>query len=153
MGGNPRVYGGEFHADVGTVRTPHRGGDLATLRPHQEPRPTTVAHIRPGSDHRAANGTAGSGERQAARQDHGAGAHRLGEVVEENIFFDTPERSLLSIQSGLRLRINRDVSSDRQSIVLTFKGRAAAGELKMREEIEVVVNSAEHTIALLARLG
>ena len=40
----------------------------------------------------------------------GAGARRVGEVVEENIFFDTPARSLLSAKSGLRLRIDSDVS-------------------------------------------
>jgi len=82
-----------------------------------------------------------------------AGAGRIREVVEENIFFDTPARSLLSAGSGLRLRINRDSPTGKESFVVTYKGAQAASHVKMREEIEVSVSSAPETIALLSRLG
>src|SRR5438105_717581 len=81
-----------------------------------------------------------------------AGASRVGEVVEANVFLDTPAHSLLSAQSGLRLRINHDVATRQESITLTFKGPPAAGELKMREEFEIVVQSAIQTLAILSRL-
>ena len=82
-----------------------------------------------------------------------AGAHRVGEVVEENIFFDTPDHALRAGGNGLRLRRNRDTSTGRDTYVITFKGPVAAGELKVREEIEVTVDARQQAIDLLDRLG
>jgi adenylate cyclase class 2 len=82
-----------------------------------------------------------------------AAAQRVGEVVEENIFFDTPDQSLRASGNGLRLRRNRDTSTGQDNYVITFKGRVAAGELKVREEIEVTVDVRQNAIDLLDRLG
>src|SRR5439155_26546781 len=55
--------------------------------------------------------------------------------------------------NGLRLRRNRDESTGEDTYVITFKGPVAAGDLKVREEIELTVDSRRNTIDLLARLG
>jgi adenylate cyclase class 2 len=81
------------------------------------------------------------------------GAKRAGEVLETNTFFDTPDRSLMGSDCGLRLRSSRDVTSGAEKIVLTFKGPRAEGRVKRREEIEVKVDSLAATADLLARLG
>src|SRR4051794_33837642 len=82
-----------------------------------------------------------------------AGARRAGEVVEENIFFDTRDHALRAGGNGLRLRRNRDTSTGEDRYVITFKGPVAAGELKVREEIEVTVDDRQNAIDLLERLG
>src|SRR5438105_877599 len=82
------------------------------------------------------------------------GAKRVGEVMETNIFFDTPDRALLASDCGLRLRRARDLErggDDR--LVLTYKGPRGEGEVKRREEIEVAVDRMEPTVKLLEHLG
>ncbi len=81
-----------------------------------------------------------------------AGAARVGEVMETNIFFDTEDRSLLAADQGLRLRINRDPAGG-ELIILTFKGPRQHGVLKSREEIELRVDSEENAALMLERLG
>ena len=82
-----------------------------------------------------------------------SGARRVKEVLETNTFFDTPERSLLSQDKGLRLRRARDAADGKQSFVVTVKGPQQKGELKNREESEVGVDDGDDAIRLLAALG
>ena len=85
------------------------------------------------------------------------GAKRVGEVMEINIFFDTPDRSLLASDCGLRIRCSRDITAHGakgcEKLVLTYKGPRGEGDVKRREEIEVGVDSIEGATAVLDRLG
>jgi predicted adenylyl cyclase CyaB len=81
------------------------------------------------------------------------GATRLSEVLETNIFFDTADRVLLGSDCGLRLRCSRDVHSHSDRLAISFKGPRGEGPVKTREEIEMIVDTQEAAIDLLARLG
>ena len=81
------------------------------------------------------------------------GARHARDVLETNTFFDTPDRTLLAGDQGLRLRRARDAALGMDSIVVTFKGPAANGQLKRREEIEFSVSDAHAARHLFERLG
>ncbi|HEY1684772.1 MAG TPA: class IV adenylate cyclase [Tepidisphaeraceae bacterium] len=81
------------------------------------------------------------------------GAVRLGQRDETNIFFDTPDRRLLAADKGLRLRHQRDLATQHDQFILTFKGPNLPGPLKQREERELTIESATSAIALLKSLG
>lgn len=81
------------------------------------------------------------------------GASRLGHWLETNLFFDSANRALVASDQGLRLRKNQDLASGSVQYILTYKGRRQRGPLKRREEIEVSVDQADSTVALLERLG
>ena len=85
------------------------------------------------------------------------GGKRVGEVMETNIFFDTPDRALLASDCGLRVRCSRDLaahgSAGCEKLVLTYKGPRGEGDVKRREEIEVGVDSIDAATAVLDRLG
>jgi adenylate cyclase class 2 len=80
------------------------------------------------------------------------GATRVGEALETNVFFDTPDRALLASDCGVRLRRSRDHSGHEQ-LVITYKGPRGEGEVKSREEIEVGVGHFDPAVTLLERLG
>lgn len=82
-----------------------------------------------------------------------AGAGRIGQFLETNIFFDTEDRSLLAADQGLRLRINRNLESTFEQYIMTFKGPRLQGSLKTRQEQELVVTDPDAAAALLSRLG
>jgi adenylate cyclase class 2 len=82
------------------------------------------------------------------------GAQRVGEVIETNIFFDTPDRAMLAADRGVRIRRSRDtegVAKDR--IKITYKGPRGEGAVKRREEIEIAVDRLDNAISLLEQLG
>src|SRR6185436_7155127 len=82
------------------------------------------------------------------------GAQRVGEVIETNIFFDTPDRGLLASDCGLRIRRKRDVTgSKKDELIITYKGARSEGPVKKREEIEVIVDRLDNATKLLERLG
>ena len=81
------------------------------------------------------------------------GAAPAGSHFEVNTFFDTAERGLLSRGEGLRLRLNRDVATARETYVVTYKGRRLPGPLKSREEIEFDVAPGAAATDLFERLG
>jgi adenylate cyclase class 2 len=83
----------------------------------------------------------------------GRGARRVKRTNETNVFFDTEDRSLGAAGQGLRLRTNRDADSGRATHVITHKGPLQAGQLKSREETEVVVDDPVATTRLFERLG
>lgn len=81
------------------------------------------------------------------------GAKRAGTVLETNTFFDTPDRSLLSLDKGLRLRRSKDISTSVERFVITVKGPAQKGALKSRDEAEVNVEEGDGAAAVLQALG
>jgi predicted adenylyl cyclase CyaB len=76
----------------------------------------------------------------------------LGQALETNIFLDTAERALLSADCGLRVRRSRKADG-REKRVVTYKGPRGEGQVKQREEVEVVVDSLDSAVLLLDRLG
>ena len=82
-----------------------------------------------------------------------AGAAGPVEHFELNTFFDTEDRSLLAADEGLRLRLDRVVSSGSEKHIITYKGPRQLAALKSREELEVEVSHAEAATQLLERLG
>lgn len=79
-------------------------------------------------------------------------AEPLGEFVQDDMFFDSPDRQLLAGDRGLRLRTLEGGGSSRR-YVLTYKGARQAGALKQREEIEVGLDDPQAMIEVLDRLG
>ena len=81
------------------------------------------------------------------------GAQHVGEVMETNTFFDTPDRALLASDCGLRLRHTRNGATRQEKYVLTYKGPRGEGQVKKREEIEVGVDRADAAEQMMERLG
>jgi adenylate cyclase class 2 len=81
------------------------------------------------------------------------GAASIGQYEETNTFFDTPARTLLAADQGLRLRRKRDLATKGEQFILTFKGPCQTGPLKTREERELLVASDTDAVALLHSLG
>jgi adenylate cyclase class 2 len=84
---------------------------------------------------------------------HECAAEHVGEFLEINSFFDTEDRSLLAADEGLRLRQRRDLATNDEAFILTFKGPRQHGPLKSREEIELTVGSGHDAMDLLLSLG
>ena len=80
-------------------------------------------------------------------------AQLIGQHHETNIFLDTPDKKLLSADSGLRLRRNHNFQNNKTQFVLTFKGPRLPGQVKARQEYETEVSSDENTLSLLSCLG
>src|SRR4051812_38236355 len=81
------------------------------------------------------------------------GAIKVGEFVETNTFFDTEDRSLLAADRGLRIRQNRNTATGKEQFILTLKGPRLHGQLKSREETEVIVADARTMTSVLEQLG
>jgi adenylate cyclase class 2 len=81
------------------------------------------------------------------------GATRLRACMELNTFFDTPQRTLLAQDKGLRVRETCDFETGGERHVVTYKGPQQDGALKNREEIEFVADDGEQASLLLQRLG
>lgn len=81
------------------------------------------------------------------------GAQRIGSFAETNTFFDTEDRSLLTADKGLRLRLNRNTETGHEDHIITYKGPRQPGPLKTREEVELTVDGATEATRLFERLG
>lgn len=82
------------------------------------------------------------------------GARPLGSVLETSRIFDTPQRTLLVADCGLRLRSSQPLqATSAPCATLTYKGPRARGAPKMREEIETAVGDAQAAGEILRRLG
>jgi adenylate cyclase class 2 len=81
------------------------------------------------------------------------GARRVKRTNETNVFFDREDGSLRAGGEGLRLRTNQDAESGKATHVITHKGPLQPGQLKSREETEVVVDDPAATTRLFERLG
>jgi len=87
----------------------------------------------------------------AALREHNATS--LGEHIETDTFFDTPDRALLAADKGLRLRVALDVKTNKNEALLTHKGPVGLGPLKKRQETQTVVANAEAMAKILEQLG
>ncbi|MEM8874747.1 MAG: class IV adenylate cyclase [Planctomycetota bacterium] len=81
-----------------------------------------------------------------------AGATRLGEVMETNMFFDTEDRELTAGDNGLRLR-RKKTENGTEKFVVTFKGPRINSEIKQREELEFGVTDGPASRKLFEKLG
>jgi len=81
------------------------------------------------------------------------GASSLGEHIETDTFFDTPDRTLLAADKGLRLRVALDVKTNKTEALLTYKGPVAHGELKKRQEIQTPLADPHAMAMLFEQLG
>ncbi len=82
------------------------------------------------------------------------GAKRSAHVLETNRIFDTADGRLRSSDCGLRLRTCRSLGDKQQLYAtLTYKGPRAAGEMKIREEVETVVLNPSASMTILQHLG
>ncbi|MCC7409118.1 MAG: class IV adenylate cyclase [Phycisphaeraceae bacterium] len=89
---------------------------------------------------------------EAALSAHGGVRGRA--AVEENLFFDTREGTLKSMDQGLRVRVCRPAGGrGKASATITHKGPRARGVIKSREEIELEISDAAVAGELFARLG
>ncbi len=82
-----------------------------------------------------------------------AGAESLGTVLEENTYFDTPDGTLRRSDCGLRIRTVKPTGGGAERSVLTYKGPCREGELKIRREEEIDIDSPDSARAILAGLG
>ena len=82
-----------------------------------------------------------------------AGATIVGEYLERNVFFDTEDRSLLTADQGLRIRLAQGIGGGEPVCTITFKGPRLHGQLKSREETEVTVGNYDDAVTLLKCLG
>lgn len=80
-------------------------------------------------------------------------AHLRARLLETNVFLDLPDGALRAADRGLRVRHERDLQDDRETVIITHKGPRLAGDVKQREETELTCESLEDAIALLAVLG
>ncbi len=83
----------------------------------------------------------------------GVSATFVGEYLERNVFFDTEDRSLLTADEGLRVRLATDSGGSNHVCTITFKGPRLHGVLKSREETELIVSDFDDAVALLKCLG
>jgi adenylate cyclase class 2 len=81
------------------------------------------------------------------------GATENGDLLEVNTFFDTPDRSLLKRDSGLRLRTASSLWQKQSRHVLTFKGPRQDRAFKARREIEFEVSDSALAREFLEALG
>jgi len=75
------------------------------------------------------------------------GGRFLREVTQEDLYFRHPCRDLRDRDEALRLR------KEEGRCILTFKGRRLGSGVKMREEVEVVVDDGGAAATILKRLG
>lgn len=80
-------------------------------------------------------------------------ATRVASVTETNLFFDRPDRSLLSTNRGLRIRLERDTDTGSTSGLLTYKGPPTDSPLRPREAFDVAIDPPDQAIALVQALG
>jgi len=85
------------------------------------------------------------------------GAQRLFWTVQRDEYFDTPRRSLLSSDQGVRLRLIRQVRPDKAApdsqFQLTYKGPRRAGAVKSRVEHQMRLEDPQAMADLLGALG
>ncbi|MBN1344002.1 MAG: class IV adenylate cyclase [Phycisphaerae bacterium] len=82
-----------------------------------------------------------------------AGAERVGCVLETNTIFDSPDRTFLATDQGLRVRRIEVIDGPDRSATLTYKGPRTPDELKTRREVELSVSDAGAAVELLVALG
>ncbi len=76
-----------------------------------------------------------------------------GRVVETNVILDRADGSLRGDGCGLRVRSAGSQEDGSTTTTLTFKGPVVPSRFKSRTELEIGVDSADTTIAMLGALG
>lgn len=82
-----------------------------------------------------------------------AGAQPGPRVLEVNRYFDTPTGSLRRTDQGLRIRVEKDLDTHQEKVIITHKGQQLDSKLKRRSETELLVSDARAACALLEALG
>ena len=87
-----------------------------------------------------------------------AGAKFLGTVEQTDDYYDTPDKSLLANDCGLRIRSTRILRKGGSAIdtrpLLTYKGPAARGKrLKIRREVQTHLDCPDAIADILAACG
>ena len=89
-----------------------------------------------------------------------AGAHHVGTVLETNRDFDWPAGRLRQAGRGLRIRLAQPTTAPPEcrphgapTVTVTCKGPRQPGLLKIRQEIEFTVDSADAVAAVFDALG
>ena len=80
------------------------------------------------------------------------GAKFVADYMENNVIFDTEDRSLLAADKGLRVRSAKNVQNGEEICTVTYKGPRRHGPLKSRPETEMRVESFTAAIELLEAL-
>ena len=88
-------------------------------------------------------------ERVRSRLDD-SDADRVGTVVQEDTYYDAPDRDFAETDEALRIREERD---DGVTTCLTYKGPLVEAESKTREEAETTVADPDALSDILAGLG
>ncbi len=76
-----------------------------------------------------------------------------GKVLETNIFFDRPDRSLRAKDCGLRVRLTSSQGQPATVALLTYKGPKQATGMRSREAYDLHVSPVEQLIPLIEALG
>jgi len=79
------------------------------------------------------------------------GADNLGQVVQEDVYYDAPHRDFAETDEALRVRTESD--DDGATTKLTYKGPLVDNQSKTREEAETAVADPDAARNLLAGLG
>jgi len=82
-----------------------------------------------------------------------AQARCVGQVLESNVLFDHPDGSLRAKGCGLRVRSCVALAGETPMPTITYKGPRQASPFKCREEIEITVDDAAQTQAMLESIG
>ncbi len=86
------------------------------------------------------------------------GGKYLGTVIQTDSYFDTPQRSLLNAEHGLRIRRTKfirssDEHNDRRPL-LTFKGPSLPGRrIKVRREVQTRLDDADAIVEIFKAVG
>jgi adenylate cyclase class 2 len=72
-------------------------------------------------------------------------------VVQEDTYYDAPDRNFAETDEALRIRTER--AGDEETTLLTYKGPLVEAESKTREEAETAVPEPEELEAILDGLG
>ena len=94
-----------------------------------------------------------SGHQQLRQKLPTAGGQHAGVVHETNVFFDRPDRSLLNVNAGLRVRKTVAEGTGEVRGLLTYKGPPQPHGLRSREAFDVHVDPPDETTKLLVALG
>ena len=79
------------------------------------------------------------------------GARFIGEQLQTDYFFDDANSTLIKKDKCLRLR--KEVTGNRETFFLTYKGAKKKNNLKKRQEIESEINNSDSIHKLLLALG
>ena len=81
------------------------------------------------------------------------GAQRCSDLLEFNTYFDSAQGGLKASDQGLRVRVERDLKTGHERVVVTYKGPRHEGLLKKRTETQFEASDAATVTQLFVALG